>query len=116
MAEGSRGLKVREPALKLLLGGLPAEKRELAKLASPVAHVDAQDPPLLLLHGDQDPQMPINQAHELMGAYEKVGRPAKFIVIYGGAHGGAAFFEDGVLGRAHMFLTRHVKANGAAQK
>ena len=28
----------------------------LAKLASPVAHLDKDDPPLLLLHGTDDPQ------------------------------------------------------------
>ena len=62
------GLSVRVPALELLLGGQPAEKTELAWLASPVFHIDADDPPLLLFHGDQDEQMPINQAHQLVGA------------------------------------------------
>ena len=61
------GLGVREPALQLLLGGQPEEKEELAKLASPVYHLDANDPPMLLLHGDQDPQMPINQSLQLYG-------------------------------------------------
>ncbi len=44
------GLTVRIPALKLLLGDLPEKKSELAKLASPVAHLDKSDPPLLLIH------------------------------------------------------------------
>ena len=34
------GLSVRVPALQLLLGGQPSEQQDLAKLASPVAHVD----------------------------------------------------------------------------
>ena len=59
-----RGLSVRKPALRLLLGGQPEQQRQLAMLASPVFHVDRSDPPLLLLHGDQDQQMPINQSHE----------------------------------------------------
>src|SRR5207253_47677 len=59
------GLSVRVPALELLLGGQPDSKSELARLASPVFHVDKSDPPLLWFHGDQDPQMPINQAHEM---------------------------------------------------
>ena len=58
------GLKMRVPALQLLLGGQPSEKPELAKLASPVAHLDKQDPPLLLIHGDADPQMPPQQSQE----------------------------------------------------
>ncbi len=88
------GLKVRVPALELLLGGQPQEKSELARLASPVFHVDARDSPLLLLHGDQDPQAPINQSHELQGVYEKVGRPVEFVVVHGAAHGGESFFDE----------------------
>ena len=52
------GLGVRIPALQLFLGGQPQEKPDLAKLASPVAHIDSKDPPLWLIHGDADPQMP----------------------------------------------------------
>lgn len=61
------GLSVRVPALELLLGGGPEKETELARLASPIFHVDRTDPPLLSIHGDQDPQVPINQSHELHG-------------------------------------------------
>ncbi len=88
------GLSVREPALKLLLGDLPTGVPDAARLASPVEHVDSGDPPLLLIHGDQDPQMPINQSHELQGAYERAGLDVTFHVIHGAAHGGNAFYDD----------------------
>ena len=84
------GLGVRIPALQLLLGKQPEKTPELAKLASPVFHVDDSDPPLLLLHGDQDPQMPINQSHELFGKYEAHDLAVKFEVVHGAAHGGVA--------------------------
>lgn len=58
--------------------------------ASPAFHVDRRDPPLLLLHGDQDPQMPINQSLELCGAYRKV---KALEVVHGAAHGGAMFYD-----------------------
>jgi len=87
------GLSVRVPALQLLLGGKPEEKPDLARLASPVAHVDAHDPPLLLIHGDADPQMPPEQSQELKKAYEAVGRPVQLEVIHGGKHGGAEFYD-----------------------
>ncbi|MBI1313990.1 alpha/beta hydrolase fold domain-containing protein [bacterium] len=103
------GLSVRVPALQLLLGGQPDEKPDLARLASPVAHVDGNDPPLLLIHGDQDPQMPINQAHELHGAYLKLKRPVEFDVVYGAAHGGDAFYTDAMIDRVARFLSRHLK-------
>ncbi len=101
------GLSVRVPALDLLLGGQPEAVPELARLASPVFHVDRSDPPLLLLHGDQDPQMPINQAHELMGAYKKLNLPAQLEVVHGAAHGGAAFYDAERMEVVKAFLKRY---------
>ena len=102
------GLNVREPALTLLLGALPESAKELAELASPVFHVDRSDPPLLLVHGDQDPQMPINQAHELEGAYKQLGLDVSFDVVHGAAHGGTDFFSGDHLTRALEFLHRTI--------
>jgi acetyl esterase/lipase len=103
------GLGIREPALKTLLGASPKDNEATAKLASPVFHVDATDPPLLLLHGDQDPQMPINQSHELQGQYERVGLEAGFVVVHGGAHGGDAFYTPQNLDRVAEFLSAHLR-------
>jgi acetyl esterase/lipase len=102
------GVGVREPALKLLLGGLPDAVKPLAELGSPVRHVDKSDPPLLLLHGDQDPQMPINQAHELEGAYEEAGLDVYFDVVHGAPHGGPMFFAPAHLDRTLAFLRRTI--------
>ena len=88
------GLSVRVAALDLLLGGGPEAKPKLAKLASPVFHVDEKDPPLLLIHGDQDPQVPINQSHELHAKYKEMKLDVQFEVVHGGAHGGRAFFDE----------------------
>ena len=82
------GLNVRIPALQLLLRAQPKENLALARLASPVTHVESKDPLLLLIHGDQDIQMPINQSHELRGAYLSVGGKVEFDVIHGVGHGG----------------------------
>ena len=89
-----RGLSVRKPALQLLLGGQPEKQRQLAILASPVSHVDRSDPPLLLLHGDQDAQMPINQSHELHGKFKGLGLAVALYVLHGAAHGGRVFYDE----------------------
>jgi dipeptidyl aminopeptidase/acylaminoacyl peptidase len=80
--------------LQLLLGGQPTEKPGLAKLASPVAHIDKNDPPLLLIHGDADPQMPPEQSQEFARAYEVAGLTVKFITLPGSKHGGPEFYDD----------------------
>lgn len=100
------GLEVRRPALAKLLGAQPDVAVELARLASPVFHVDRSDPPLLLLHGDQDPQMPINQSHELEGAYEALKLPVQLYVVHGAAHAGSVFYEGEALEAALAFLNR----------
>lgn len=102
------GLSVRKPALDLLLGGQPEEMKAVAEQASPVNYVDKNDPPLLLLHGDQDNQMPINQSHELDGKYQAAGLDVSFWVVHGAGHGGKVFMEGDQLDRALVFLKRTI--------
>jgi ankyrin repeat protein/acetyl esterase/lipase len=104
------GLGVRIPALQLLLRAQPEDKPDLAKLASPVFHVDSKDPPLLLVHGDQDPQVPINQSHELQGRYNELGLPIQFEIIHGGAHGGPQFYDNQRLEIVRKFLEQNLSA------
>jgi acetyl esterase/lipase len=105
------GLSVRVPALQLLLGSQPEENPALAKLASPVFHVDKNDPPLLIIHGDQDPQVPINQSHELHGHYKEFGLPVRLEVIHGGAHGGPKFYDDARIKLVERFFEKQLRNN-----
>jgi acetyl esterase/lipase len=99
-----KGLEVRKPALDLFLGDQPEKVEERARLASPVFHVDKNDPPLLLFHGDRDPQMPINQAHQLQGTYEKAGLKARLKVLHEAGHGGKVFYEPEQMATVKEFL------------
>jgi acetyl esterase/lipase len=103
------GLNVRTPALELLLGALPEDDMGQAELASPVYHVDASDPPLLLLHGDRDPQMPINQTLQMFGAYKAASLDVYFDPVHGAVHGGPGFFDPEHLQRAIEFLNRTIR-------
>ncbi|MDA1233043.1 MAG: alpha/beta hydrolase [Planctomycetota bacterium] len=102
------GLSVRVPALELLLGGQPNQKRELAKLASPLMHVAATDPPLWLIHGDADPQMPVEQSHELQTRYVELGLKVDLEIVKDGKHGGEGFFTDKQLDRIAQQLKADV--------
>ena len=53
-----------------LLGGLISEKQEMAKLLSPVEWICKNSPPVLLLHGEQDKVLPIQQSIYL----EEIGK------------------------------------------
>lgn len=103
------GLRMRVPALQLLLGGRPEEKAELARLASPVAHVSNDDPPVLLLHGDADPQMPPQQSDELLKACEAKGLTARLVVMPGSKHGGGEFYDSERMDLVAKFLDKALR-------
>lgn len=103
------GLTVRIPALKLLLGDVPEQKPELANLASPMAHLDKNDPPLLLIHGDADPQMPPEQSRELAKAYESIGLPVKLVIMPGSRHGGPEFYDEERMSLVTKFLEANLR-------
>ena len=109
------GLKVRTPALQRLLGGSPEEKPELAKLASPVNFVKKDSPPLLLIHGDADPQMPPQQSRDLQAAYEKAGSYAQLILIPGAKHGGKVFYDEERTAIVKEFLEKHLPGTSGAR-
>lgn len=102
------GLQVREPALQRLLGASPDQVPDLAKQASPIFHVDRNNPPVLLLHGDQDTQMPLNQVYELQWAYEQAGLHAEVMILHGVDHVAGPFFKDAPVDRVAAFLKRTI--------
>ncbi|HIA48644.1 MAG TPA: alpha/beta hydrolase [Candidatus Hydrogenedentes bacterium] len=53
---------------------------------SPIYHVTSDDPPLLLIHGDKDLTVPIQQSKILKVKYEEAGLKVKLIVQPGGGH------------------------------
>jgi acetyl esterase/lipase len=102
------GLKVRVPALQSLFGALPDEVPELAALASPVTHVDPSDPPLLILHGNQDLTIPVEQALELDAAYRNAGLAAETIILDGVGHMARPFFTGEPVRQVIDFLHRTI--------
>ena len=66
----------------------PAELR-LYQDASPINYVTPDDPPTLLVHGDADEVVLIEQSVLMRDALEGVGVPTRFLPVPGGGHGPA---------------------------
>ena len=60
--------------------------REQFDAASAVAHVDANDPPILLLHGVNDQTVPVGQSETMAGKLRSVGAPADLVIVPGVGH------------------------------
>ena len=63
-----------------------------AALASPVTYVTADAPPFLILHGEKDTLVPIEQSEILLAALQSVGVPAELVPVKNAGH---SFKPDG---------------------
>jgi acetyl esterase/lipase len=61
---------------------MPAQLKQI----SPICQVTSDDPPLLLIHGDRDLTVPVQQSKVLADKYTEVGLPVKLVVHKGGGH------------------------------
>jgi tetratricopeptide (TPR) repeat protein len=57
------------------------------RAASPITYVTPDDPPVLLIHGDDDQVVPFTQSEFMLAALEEHGIEARLIRIPGGGHG-----------------------------
>lgn len=79
------------PALGFDLQGPRSELEALAKGLSPITYVNPKYPPTLIVHGDDDKVVPLQQAQVMDAALAKSGVPHKLEVIPGGGHDDKAF-------------------------
>ena len=77
--EGIVGPNERFPALEFDPAG--------AQAVSPIHFASADDPPTLLIHGDQDELVPILHSQRMESALDEAGVANQLIVIEGAAHG-----------------------------
>ena len=81
----SRGL--RHDPVRIFLGSDPAQDPATAAEASPREHVARGGPVMLLVHGDEDRWIPIDQAREMLEKLKGVDEGNRLIVLPGTRHG-----------------------------
>jgi acetyl esterase/lipase len=86
LAKLSANAKPGNPIEKLL-GGPASAKQKLATLANPITHVNKDAPPFLIVHGDMDKTVPMEQSELLEAALKKAGVPVTLYVAKGQGHG-----------------------------
>ncbi len=93
----------------LLIGGPVQQNKDKAARANPITYVTPDDPPFLIVHGDQDPLVPLNQSELLEAALKKAGVPVQLVVIQGGGHGGPQFHDEERRNLIASFFDRHLR-------
>ncbi len=70
------------------------KRREIARQISPAQHVSSDDPPTLLIHGDKDYLVPVQQSELMIEKFKAAGVPCELIVKKGDAHGWKDWHDD----------------------
>jgi acetyl esterase/lipase len=71
-----------------------AKRREIAQDISPAYHVSSDDPPTLLIHGDKDYLVPLQQSELIIEKFKEAGVPCELVVKKGDAHGWKDWHND----------------------
>ena len=82
---------------------------ELAKDASALYHVSEDDPPFLIMHGENDPGVPLEQSKRLQSALAKQKIRVKYVIVEGAGHGGPEFTTPAVLNTVRNFFRRQLR-------
>ena len=97
-----------------LIGGPIQENPDKAARANPIAYIKADDPPFLIVHGDQDPLVPIHQSQLLFEALKKAGVSVHFHTIHGSGHG-QGFGGRNIADMVSGFFDKNLKAKDLAR-
>ena len=64
-----------------------SKKMQIARLISPIYSVSPDDPPVLIIHGDADRLVPLQQSESIIKKFEEAKVPNQLIIKKGGGHG-----------------------------
>jgi acetyl esterase/lipase len=72
----------------------PVKLRQITRDISPISHVSADDPPTLIIHGDRDELVPLQQSQSFVGKLQEAGVRARLVVKEGAGHGWPEMVKD----------------------
>lgn len=105
-----------------LLGGAPQDVPAVARNASPQHHIDGDEPPFLVVHGNRDRIVPYAQSVDFVKALRAKDVDTTFITVDGAGHGQgfgpdvekavSTFLGKHLLGEDHELEDATLKAGG----
>jgi acetyl esterase/lipase len=93
-----------------LLGGPISQREGVARQASPLSHISPDDAPFLIMHGNADTVVPLNQSQVFAEALKKAGVDVEFVTISGARHSDDRFLEPENIKRVVSFFQKHLNA------
>ena len=87
---------------------------EIGRQISPITHVTPDDPPTLIIHGDKDFLVPIQQAEIIIDKLKAAGVEAQLVVKKGEGHGWKDWHKD--MATIADWFDAHLKAKTPASR
>ena len=108
MSERNREVSAQRDIWQAFLGGSQEQQPDRYRLASPLTHLDAGDPPILFLSGEFDD--PSTHADKFRARMKELGIAGDFVAITGAPHGfmGGQDWFDECVERTAAFLKAHL--------
>ena len=93
-----------------LLGGDPETMLNRSDTASPIFHISEKTAPILILHGDQDPLIPLSMSEAFYERLVAAGleRQTELFIVKNGGHGTRELFQTSVKIHILDFLKKYV--------
>ncbi len=67
--------------------GSLAKDRDFLERIAPINHIEKLTAPLMVIHGANDPRVPLSEAEQLVAALQNRDVPVKFLVYHDEGHG-----------------------------
>ena len=102
--------KIEETHGGALLGGDPATMVDRSDAASPIFHISEKTSPLIILHGDQDPLVPVSMSEDFYDRLVKAGleKQSELYIVKNGGHGTRELFQMECKEKILAFLKKYV--------
>jgi acetyl esterase/lipase len=97
-----------KPALEALIGGSPEQNQAKAIAASPISYVSKDDPPFLIIQGENDATVPLDVTKSFFAALKAAGVDATLEIATGRGHGvGGPKFQPMI----REFFDKHLRSD-----
>ena len=102
--------KIEETHGGALLGGDPATMVDRSDAASPIFHISDKTAPIMILHGDQDPLVPVSMSEDFYDRLVKAGleNQSELYIVKNGGHGTRELFQMECKEKILAFLRKYV--------
>jgi len=99
----------KENPVSILLGAMPVDRPDLAKIASPINYIDKNDPPFLIVQGEKDQSVPNTESKILSSWLTLAGVPNTLIIVPGAPHYGKMYDAEYIRKDIFKYLDKYVK-------